>query len=298
MHCPVLHWIVWCTRRQGRLGASKRSSNVSYAPWGYKRTPYAPWRSTQASQEHTTTPRLRSHAFDLLMRDLSAFLSCDSIVLICVLSSLLVCVVLLQLCSCVCFDSLLTLDLIVINCVRHERLQFVEISHNWDIDIRKTTMTLKFDLWITWEWLSANLDQRRSSQHGVGIGRTTVKNVVSLINFTYFYYYIIEFSYSLVILLLSLILILKEQSSEEFSFLLSSHHNLILVLTNTFYKPSLCCLELVLQGHLFTPSRCSHLLPNEVAKKCVGSDLGPNTRDIPLGDALLKASRPLVGFSD
>jgi hypothetical protein len=83
-----------------------------------------------------------------------------------------------------------------------------------------------------------------------------------------------------------------------FSPLFSSHHNLILVLTNTFYKPSLCCLELVLQGHLFTPSRCSHLLPNEVAKKCVGSDLGPNTRDIPLGDALLKASRPLVRFSD
>jgi hypothetical protein len=35
-------------------------------------------------------------------------------------------------------------------------------------------------------------------------------------------------------------------------FLLSFHHYLVLVLTNTFYKPSLCCLELVLQDHLFT----------------------------------------------
>jgi hypothetical protein len=35
-------------------------------------------RYTQASQEHTTTSRLRDHAFDLLERNLSAFLRCDS----------------------------------------------------------------------------------------------------------------------------------------------------------------------------------------------------------------------------
>jgi hypothetical protein len=57
----------------------------------------------QASQEHTTTPKLHDRAFDLLERDLNAFLSCDYVVLIHVLSSLLVCVVLLQLCSCLCF---------------------------------------------------------------------------------------------------------------------------------------------------------------------------------------------------
>jgi hypothetical protein len=62
--------------------------------------------------------------------------------------------------------------------------------------------------------------------------------------------------YSLALLLLSLILILKVQSSEEFS-LLSSHPNLVLVFTNIYYKPSLYCLELILQDHLFTPSRCS-----------------------------------------
>jgi hypothetical protein len=37
------------------------------------------------------------------------------------------------------------------------------------IDIRKTTVILKFDLWITWEGLSATLDRRRSPQRGVGI---------------------------------------------------------------------------------------------------------------------------------
>jgi hypothetical protein len=145
----------------------------------------------------------------------------------------------------------LTPDLIVINCVRHDRLQFLEIPHNWDIDIRKTTMVLKFDLWITWEGLSATLDRRRSPKCGV-IGRTTVKIVVSFVHFSYCYHCLLEFSYSLLILFLSLILVLKKQSSEEFSFLLSSHHNLVLVLTNTFYKPSLCCLQLVLQDHLFT----------------------------------------------
>jgi hypothetical protein len=58
------------------------------------------------------------------------FLSCDSIVLICVLSSLLVCVLLLH-CALVCVSTpLLTPDLIVIICVRRERLQFVKILDN------------------------------------------------------------------------------------------------------------------------------------------------------------------------
>jgi hypothetical protein len=39
-------------------------------------------------------------------------------------------------------------------------------------------MTLKFDIWITCERLSATLDQRRSPQRGVGIGQTTVKITV------------------------------------------------------------------------------------------------------------------------
>jgi hypothetical protein len=50
---------------------------------------------TQAYFEHTTTLKLRNHAAVSLDRDLSAFLSCDSAVLILVLSSLFVCVLLL-----------------------------------------------------------------------------------------------------------------------------------------------------------------------------------------------------------
>jgi hypothetical protein len=58
--------------------------------------------------------------------------------------------------------------------------------------------------------------------------------------------------YSLALLLLSLILILKEQSSEKFSLILFYHPNLVLVFINTYYKSSLCCLELILQNYLFT----------------------------------------------
>jgi hypothetical protein len=92
-------------------------------------------------------------------------------------------------------------------------------SSQRDIDIRKTTVALKFDLWITWEGLSATLDQRRSPQHGVGIGQTMVKIAMSLVHFTYCDCCLLELSYSVAILLLSLIVILKEQWSEEFPFL-------------------------------------------------------------------------------
>jgi hypothetical protein len=77
-------------------------------------------------------------------------------------------------------------------------------------------------------------------------------------------------------LLLCLILILKQQSSEAFSFLLSSHPNFVLVLTNTYYKPSLCCLELISQDRLINPlppSRCSQPPPHRVAQFGVGRSL-------------------------
>jgi hypothetical protein len=59
------------------------------------------------------------------------FLSCNSVVLIRVLYLfLLVCVLLLR-CALMCVSTaLLTPNLIVIICVRRERLQFVEIPHN------------------------------------------------------------------------------------------------------------------------------------------------------------------------
>jgi hypothetical protein len=188
-------------------------------------------RMKQVSKHTLSTLKLRDSVIMPLKwsREIWAhFLSRYSVVLL--LRSLHICVC----CCCImllCAHSIpsLTLVLIVINCVRHEILQFMEITHNWDIDIRKTTMAPKFDLWITWEGFSATLDQNRSPQRGVGIGRTTVKIVVSLVHFTYCDYCLLEFSYSLAISLLSLILILKEQSSEELFFLLSSHPNLVLV---------------------------------------------------------------------
>jgi hypothetical protein len=40
---------------------------------------------------------------------------------------------------------------------------------------------------------------------------------------------------------------------KEFSLHLSSHPNLVIVFTNTHYKPSLCCLELIFAGSLIHP---------------------------------------------
>jgi hypothetical protein len=51
----------------------------------------------------------------------------------------------------------------------------------------------------------------------------------------------------------SIILILKEQAREESFLYLSTHTNLVLLLTNTHYKPSLCCLELIFAGSLIHP---------------------------------------------
>jgi hypothetical protein len=45
------------------------------APWGYRRGPLAPLPEYQAFLDHTTTPKLRDHTFEVFERDLSAFLS-------------------------------------------------------------------------------------------------------------------------------------------------------------------------------------------------------------------------------
>ena len=60
----------------------------------------------------------------------------------------LVCVLLLR-CALVCVSTpILTPILFVVNCVRRERLICGDSSQR-DIDIRKTIVVLKFDLWIT-----------------------------------------------------------------------------------------------------------------------------------------------------
>jgi hypothetical protein len=177
-------------------------SNDSLAPWGYKRIPWALLPTHQAFLEHTTTLRLCDHAFEVFERDLSAFsvsLLCHFVV---ALSSLQLC---LWCCDCalVCvLTPSLTLSLIVIIYVKPWETPNLWRFLTNGFDIRNTYVALKFDLWITWEGLSATLDQRRSPQQGVGIGWTTIKNVVSLVSLLDCDYCLLEFSYSLRILLL------------------------------------------------------------------------------------------------
>jgi hypothetical protein len=180
------------------------------------------------------------------------FLSYDSIILICAPSLLLLCVLLLQ-CALLCvFTPLLTSVLIVIICVRRERLQFVEIPHNgywykedncgtqvWSLDHLRGVECNPWPKEVTTMW--SRHWPNHDKNHYVSCLFWLLLSLCSRV------------LHSLAILLLSLILILKEQSSEKFLLLLSSHPNLVLVLTNTYYKQSLCCLELNLQGRLFTP---------------------------------------------
>jgi hypothetical protein len=120
-------------------------------------------------------------------------------------------------------------------------------SSQQDFGIRKIYVILKFDLWITWDGLSATIYQRKSPQRGVGIGRTTVKIIVSLVHLliaiTIFLSYLLSCN---IAPKFNTHLNGAIRSREEFSLHLSSHPNLVLVFTNTYYKPSLCCLELIL----------------------------------------------------
>jgi hypothetical protein len=95
------------------------------------------------------------------------------------------------------------------------------------------------------------------------LAETRDKITVSLVRFfivIIFFHRVL--TYSLVLLFPSLIHILKEQSSEEFScslYLYSSQ--LDFGSTNTYYKPSLSCLELIFAGSPIHPHlgalRCS-----------------------------------------
>jgi hypothetical protein len=101
--------------------------------------------------------------------------------------------------------------------------------------------------------LSATLDQRRSPQRGGRLWRNLGKNhrvfcLFSLLRLLSFLVLIFTCDIAP-----SLIIILREQSSEEFIFLSSSHPNLVLVCTNTFIRPNLCCLKYFSHDHLFTP---------------------------------------------
>jgi hypothetical protein len=155
----------------------------------------------QALLEHTTTPRLHDHVvwsvweiWECFWTETLSYLFLRSF---------------LRLCACYCCDcalvcvlySLLTLSLIVIflcKVARDSKLAENTNKRVW----YKEDICGKFDFLITWEGLSTTLDQRRSPQRGIGIGRTTVYIVVSLVSFLYCNYCLLEFSHSLGILLL------------------------------------------------------------------------------------------------
>jgi hypothetical protein len=149
-------------------------------PLGYKRTPR---RHGAVSKHPLSTLQLRTSATHcwFVRERFERFLSCNSYHF----DSCALCVCVhdvVALCSCVCFYSLLYSDFDCNHLCKAWETPICGDSSQHDIDIRKTTVALKFDLWITWERLSATLGQRRSPQHGVGIGRTTVKIVVSLVH--------------------------------------------------------------------------------------------------------------------
>jgi hypothetical protein len=116
--------------------------------------------------------------------------------------------------------------------------------------------------------LSATLDQRRSPQRGGRLWPNHGKISLCLLS-TFLYYdfclpLLLNFTYDIAP---SLIYILREQSSEDSIFLSSSHSNLVLVYNNTFYKfcsitysPPLCALNwyrsIVYTNTFYRPSLC------------------------------------------
>jgi hypothetical protein len=167
------------------------------------------------------------------------------------------------LCACCCCDCALacvlyslTLFFIEITCVRRERLQCVEIPHKWVWVIRKTYVALKFDLWITWDGLSATFDQRRSPQRRVDIGRTTVKNRFVLCLFSLLRLlssYVLMFTWNI-----SSSLNTHLKRAIKWRVLISLLFTLKLgfIYSNPYYRAILCCFEQNLYDRQFTTFRC------------------------------------------
>jgi hypothetical protein len=162
--------------------------------WDTKGSPRRLAVAPQVHFENTTTPNLCDHTVDLLKRDFEHVLELwlhrfD----LCALSfACLRVVAVLRSCVWLYLSPYSGFNYNHL-CKAWEAPIFGDSSQQ-DIDIWKTSVALKFDLWITWDGLSATLDQRRSPQRGVGIGWTTVKIVVSLVYLTSCGYYLLEFS--------------------------------------------------------------------------------------------------------
>jgi hypothetical protein len=148
---------------------SKWRSNDSFGLWGYKRTPMRMellTKHTKSTPElcfNTTTLSTHSRknwafSWEKLCRFDSCvlFFACvhgvAALILLCVFLFFLTLVLWLKDHLCKAWETPTCGD-----------------SSQRGIGIMKKTVVLKFDLWITWEGLSATLDWRRSRQHGVGI---------------------------------------------------------------------------------------------------------------------------------
>jgi hypothetical protein len=137
---------------------------------------------------------------------------------------------------------------------KSERLQLVEIPHKgntWEMEENRGTQVwsldhlrgVEFNPWpkeVTTTW------SRHWPNHGIKSSSLVHLSIVIV-----FFYRVL--TYSLALLFLSLIHILKEQSSEEFSSLYLYSYQLGFNPTNTYYKPSSSCLELIFAGSPIHP---------------------------------------------
>jgi hypothetical protein len=214
------------------------------------------YQYTKHPRAHYNSETLWPRCFEVFERfkrisELQLCRSCS-----CALSLACVCVVAAIVLLCVYSTPSLTLFFIEITCVRRERLQRVEIPHKWVWVIRKTYVALKFDLWITWDGLSATFDQRRSPQRRVDIGRTTVKNRFVLCLFSLLRLlssYVLMFTWNI-----SSSLNTHLKRAIKWRVLISLLFTLKLgfIYSNPYYRAILCCFEQNLYDRQFTTFRC------------------------------------------
>jgi hypothetical protein len=137
--------------------------------------------STTSAHYNLEDPRPRcSMIWERFERIFELLLRCFVVALL----SLILCVLLLcYVLMCVLAPSLTLILIVIILCKAWEASTCGDFSQTCR-DIRKNIVALKFDIWVTWDGLSATFDQRRSPQRGVVLGRTPRNIVVSLIHFT------------------------------------------------------------------------------------------------------------------
>jgi hypothetical protein len=179
-----------CTRQsyapvnRRQLVPSKWRSNDSLVPWGYKRTP----RRMELLHRYTLSIlQLWDSATTLLFHYIEIWARSWGVTPLfwCLRSFLDLYVLLLRLNSFVCLYSLLTLVLIKIICVRHERLQLVEIPHKRDLIYgRKSWYSCLIFVSLERCWVQP-MTEGGHHKRGVGIAEPRDKIVVSFVHLLY-----------------------------------------------------------------------------------------------------------------